>query len=449
MTDVKNSPLREPAPAGNPDSYATKEMITAYLRGVDPGTVTASGQAYLDLAAGYDKAMTELRTFAHDLASAWKGPASNAAQGQLRELFTAAFQISSRSQQVGTAVKNHGTSYLAWYKTNMPAPKTLEEARQWMQGANERATETWSAIPADISTGLPPIKFNPGAEYGTPAGGSGSASGSGHPAGSGGATNPLGSDDGGTVASRAGTTGRELSPTASGAHGPQGGPTHPAGDGSGSVIGRPVGGAPSDGALPPAGDSGGTQLSGFPPSGTVGAGFGNGGSGSYGLGGGGFDGLGLGGSAGSGLPGGGAGGGLPGGSAVPPGAGGGFLPGPGAIGGVQGQGAPSSARSPATGRPGTPGAGVPGAPGRGGRSDEERERRAWLPDDHDLWEEGIEAVPGVIGDAPPKPIQPEKPASDEQTDEAALLRRVLARLTELESRGHTPPPAPPRMEWTD
>ncbi|HEU5026833.1 MAG TPA: WXG100 family type VII secretion target [Spirillospora sp.] len=444
MTDVKDSPLREAAPAGNPNSYPTKEVITAYLRGVDPESVTASGQAYLDLAESYDKAMSELRGFAHDLANAWKGPASNAAQGQLRDLFSAAFQITSRSQQIGTAVKTHGTSYLAWYRGDMPTPKTLEEARQWMQGANERAAETWSAIPADISTSLPPVQSGR-RELGSPAGGGGSAIGSGSPGGGTGSAGPGGAGAGGSAAGRTGGThlSNRSGPTAD-----AGASTHLSHSTPGAVIGHPPSsGGHVGGGLPATDGPGSTQLSGLSPGGANTDGLGMERPGGYGVAGG----LGPGGSAGGGLPPGSAGGALPGGGATPLGTGGGYISGPGAIGSAPGPLTMGSGGGAVAGRPGAPGAGVPGAPGHGGRN-KERERGAWLPDEQDIWDEGIEAVPGIIGNAPPKPITSEKQADGEQTDEAVLLRRVLARLAELESRGDEvppPPPAPPRMEWTD
>jgi hypothetical protein len=442
MTDAKDSPLRETAPAGNPSSYATKEVITQHLRGVAPDAVTASGQGYLDLADAYDKAMTELRTFAHDLASAWKGPASNAAQGQLRDLFTAAFQISSRSQQVGTAVKTHGTSYLAWYKTNMPAPKTLEEARQWMQGANERAGETWSAIPADISTSLPAIQSGR-RELGSPARGSSS----GVPATSGGVAGASGSSGAGSVGSGSGAAGGVHMSASSGGHGSPGAATHFSDGGANSVSGRPTSGDGQEVGLPPAPEAPeGTQLSGFSPSGDLGGGFVPDGPAGSGVGGG----LGPGGSTGIGVPAGGAVGGLPAGGGVPLGTGNPFVPGPGAIGGALGRSATGGAGGSVAGRPGTPGTGFPGTAGHG-PNDKERERGAWLPDDPDIWDGDVEAVPGVIGNAPPKPTEMGKSTEELKTDDAALLRRALARLAELETREGmaSPPPTPPRMEWTD
>ncbi|GAA2155375.1 WXG100 family type VII secretion target [Actinomadura napierensis] len=449
MTTYKDSPLRTSPPSGSPNSYTSKEQITAYLRNVDPGTVTTSGQGYLDLAKSYDKAMTELRGFAHDLSDAWKGPASSAAQAQLREIFSAAFVISSHSQQIGTAVRTHGDSYLAWYKSNMPTAQTVEEARQWMQGANERASETWSAIPADISTGLPSVTTKRN-EFGAPATGSGGGTGAGG-TGSGSAS-ASGGGSGAVAGTAEGFTGgHSTSPSSGHASGSQTAPLYS--DGPGHVIGQPGNSTNQvhGGPLSP-GDGSGTELSGLSPSGMAGGGLTTEGPGSPGIGGGAFGGgLGPGGSASPGLPGGSTGGGLPGSGGGLPGTAGGFVPGPGAIGGALGRGAAGSGGNPIAGRPGAPGTGIPGTTGHGGRDDKERERGAWLPDDPDIWDGDIEAVPGVIGSAPPKPVDPEKPGQAEKTDEAALLRRVLARLAELETQADSapPPPAAPRMEWTD
>ncbi|MBO2457294.1 WXG100 family type VII secretion target [Actinomadura violacea] len=448
MTTYKDSPLRASPPSGSPNAYTSKEQITAYLRNVDPGTVTASGQAYLELANSYDKATTELRGFARELSEAWKGPASNAAQAKLRELFSAAFEISSRSQQIGTAVTTHGASYLAWYKSSMPTPKTVEEARQWMQGANERASETWSAIPADISTGLPSVTTKRN-EFGAPATGSWGGAG---PGGAGGGN--AGAPGGGTgpgSGTPEGVTGGHSNPSNS--HAPRSHTAPLFGDRPGHAVGQAGNnGDHIDGEPLPPGDGGGTELSGLGPTGTAGSGLMPGGTGGPGIGGGAIGGgIRPSGSAGPGLPGGGIGAGLPGAGSGPLGAGGGLVPGPGAIGGSYGQGAAGSGRSPLAGRPGAPSAGVPGTSGHGGRNDKERERGAWLSDDPSIWDGDVEAVPGVIGDAPPKPVETEHPTRTEKTDEAALLRKVLARLAELEAHtDNTPPsPAPPRMEWTD
>ncbi|WP_131741538.1 WXG100 family type VII secretion target [Actinomadura roseirufa] len=440
MTDSKNSPLRAGAPAGSPGSYGSKEQITALLRGTDPGTVAASGQGYLALASAYDSAMAQLRTFAHDLAQAWKGPASNAAQAQLRDLFGAAFEISSRSSMVGNAVTTHGTNYLAWYRQNMPTPKTIEEARQWMQGANARAAETWNAFPPDISTSLPVVHASR-QERGAPMTGPNSGGDSGSPGsagggGSAGSGSPSGHGAGGGHSS--GT------PDMSGSVRP-GGPAPAATGGSGSVIGHEVN-APHGGGVggsSAARGQGGTHLAGFDPASLTGGGRPSGGSAGA-AGGGGV------GTGGSSFSGGNAGGDIPGGGS---GLGRGFVSAPGTPGDPLGQGVASrGGAASAAGRPGAPGSGFPGTPGHGGgRDGRERDRGAWLPDEPDVWAGDIEAVPGVIGDAPPKPLQPEKDGRLTGDDEAALLRRLLARLEHLESHNdERPPPAiPPRMEWTD
>ncbi|GAA1797656.1 hypothetical protein [Actinomadura chokoriensis] len=427
MTEHQSSSLRGGIPSGSPASYTSKEEITSLLRGTAPASVSASGQSYVDLANAYDQAMTDLRKFAHDLADAWKGPASNAAQRQLRDLFAAAFEISSRSAEVGNAVKTHGTSYLAWYQQSMPTPKTVDEARQWMQGANARATQTWNAIPADISTGLPSISTGRRSDYGSPSTkvGTGGAGG----------TAPAGGSSTGP-----GSPGDDRGGHASGSAGSQetGGGTHVPGAGPGSVLG----GTGTSGAQQFDG-RGGTDLASLGTSGGAGGLPGSGPSGGAGPGGG----LGAGGGpAGSGLPGGiaGGGGGVSGGAT---GAGPGLLPGAGGPGAAPARGV-TGGTAPA-GRPGAPGVGFPGGSGRGGDGSREHNRRTWLGE-QDIWYDDREVAPGVIGEVASKPTEPEKASDDEPTEQEALLRRVLARLERLESRDTATPAADERrIEWTD
>ncbi|MEU5987631.1 hypothetical protein ABZ806_01500 [Spirillospora sp. NPDC047418] len=425
MTEHQSSSLRGGIPSGSPASYTSKEEITSLLRGTAPAAVTASGQSYVDLANAYDQAMTDLRKFAHDLADAWKGPASNAAQHQLRDLFAAAFEISSRSSEVGNAVKTHGTSYLAWYQQSMPTPKTVDEARQWMQGANARATQTWNAIPADISTGLPETRPTE-SDYGSPVRAGG-------PTGERSSTVPgaPGHERSGRVSGSAGSQ-----ETGSGAHGSAAGP--------GWVLGgADIGGSPGIGGAQQFDGPDGTDLASLGTSGGAGGLPGSGPSGGGGPGGG----LGAGGGpAGSGLPGGvaGGGGGVSGGAT---GVGPGLLPGAGGPGAAPARGA-TGGTAPA-GRPGAPGVGIPGGSGRGGDGSREHNRRTWLAE-QDIWYDDREVAPEVIGEVASKPPEPEKASDDEPTEQEALLRRVLARLERLESRDTATPAADERrIEWTD
>ncbi|NEA27350.1 WXG100 family type VII secretion target [Actinomadura bangladeshensis] len=425
MTEHRSSSLRGGIPSGSPASYTSKEEITSLLRGTAPAAVSASGQSYVDLANAYDQAMTDLRKFAHDLADAWKGPASNAAQHQLRDLFAAAFEISSRSAEVGNAVKTHGTSYLAWYQQSMPTPKTVDEARQWMQGANARTTQTWNAVPADISTGLPETRPTE-SDYGSPVSAGGptgerSSTGSGAP----------GHERSGRVSGSAGSQ-----ETGSGAHGSAAGPSWILG-------GANIGGSPGIGGGQQFDGRDGTDLAGLGTSGGASGLPGSGPSGGAGPGGG----LGAGGGpAGSGLPGGvaGGGGGVSGGAT---GVGPGLLPGAGGPGAAPARGA-TGGTAPA-GRPGAPGVGFPGGSGRGGDGSREHNRRTWLGE-QDIWYDDREVAPGVIGEVASKPTEPEKTSDDEPTEQEALLRKVLARLERLESRDTATPAADERrIEWTD
>jgi hypothetical protein len=431
------SSLRNGAPSGSPASYTSKEEITSLLRGTAPTAVAASGQSYVDLANAYDQAMTDLRRFAHDLADAWKGPASSAAQQQLRELFVAAFEISSRSSGVGNAVRIHGTSYLAWYQRSMPTPKSVEEARQWMQGANARAAQTWNAIPADISTGLPSISTDRRFDYGSPSasvgtdGAGGTLPAEGSRTGSGSSDQRHGGHASGSASSQE-TGGGARSP------GVAPGSVH---DGVGSDS------SPTTGEAQQFGGRGDTDLAAL---GTSGGGAGSlpGSGSSGGIGPAAAGGLGTGGGLpGSGLPGGatGAGGGVIGGAT---GVGPGLLPGAGGPGGAPPRGATAGTAS--TGRPGLPGVGYPGGSGRGGDHSKEHNRRMWLSE-QDLWYDDREVAPGVIGEVTPVPTEPQKTSGDEPTDQEDLLRSVLDRLERLEAREATaPPPAEePRIEWTD
>ncbi|GAA1856110.1 WXG100 family type VII secretion target [Actinomadura bangladeshensis] len=421
MTEHMTSSLRNGAPSGSPASYTSKEEITSLLRGTAPAAVTASGQSYVDLANAYDQAMTDLRRFAHDLANAWKGPASNAAQHHLRELFVAAFEISSRSSEVGNAVRTHGTSYLAWYQQSMPTPKSVEEARQWMQGANARATQTWNAIPADISTGLPSISTDRRFDYGSPS------------------ASVRTDGPGGTLPAEGSGTGHASGSASS--H-ETGGGTRGPGVAPGSVLdGVSSDSSPGTGEAQQPGSLGGTDLAALGTSGGAGSLPGSGSSGGIGP----AVGGGLG--AGGGLPGGatGGGGGVTGGTT---GAGPGLLPGAGGPGGAPAHGA--TGRTASAGRLGLPGVGYPGGSGRGGDHSKEHNRRTWLSE-QDVWYDDREVAPRVIGEVTPEPTEPQKTSGDEPTEQEALLRRVLDRLERLEAREATAPPhaEEPRIEWTD
>jgi hypothetical protein len=453
MTKAQNLPLRGAAPSGTPTAYTSKELITSLLRGTDPGAVSRSGQGYVDFAQTYDQLMVRLRKFAGDLAEAWKGPSAGQAQQRLREVFEAAHQISTQSTAVGNAIKGHGSSYLSWYRQNMPTPKTVQEAQQWMQGANERITQTWSAIPPAISTTLPMERRD---ERGTPVG---------EPAGTaGGSTSPaLGapSGDGGGAGARSGAAGPGHRPDASPLNGdgrsqpsagghPSPGSSEPLPLAQGHVDGQPGHGysGPSDPELAGLGGVGGTHLAGFDPAAGAGTGpipgspgqaFGVPGSGSGSFTGGGPGSLPFGGGYGPGATGNPA---LPSSGFAGPGTGVGPGLGYGTVRGGLGSN-PSSGPGAAgtTGRPGTPGAaGVPGHPAGG--KERERERRTWLAEDKALWEEGVEVAPRVIGEISQAPAsEAAATPSEGEEDPAVLLRAALDRIAELEARNAEKPPA--------
>ncbi|MCP2337497.1 WXG100 family type VII secretion target [Actinomadura rupiterrae] len=413
MTNVNDVPLKGSAPAGSPGSYTSKEQIVALLKGTDPAAVSRAGQSYVNFAGAYEQMVANLKGFSNELAEAWTGPASNAAQAQLLDMHEAAMQIFQQSDSTGRAVQAHGDTYLSWYHTSMPTPKTTQEAQQWMQAANGRISQTWQAMPDSLATRLPPPPGGGRGDWGPP---SRPDSGPGNGSGPGSVAGPVG-----------GGKGPEYHPDESST----GGGHHPGGNGwrhgsgNGAATPHPQGhGQPQQWWPDGNGGPRGTDLSSFAPSAD--------GQGPGGLGAG---------PAGSGGPPGSSpfGGGL-GPGANPGGPGFGVVPGPGvgpgsAIGpgrGTPGIGGPGVS---AAGRSGSPGvAGVPGhRTGEG--EDRERNRGAWLAEERSLWDGDVESVPGIIGEAPPQPSTeaPEDSAATEP-DTAELLQAALARIIELEAR---------------
>lgn len=396
MTGYESTPLRGGQPSGSPSGYSTKEQITSLLRGTDPAAVAASGQGYLDFADSYEGVMTNLRGFADDLARAWKGPASNAAQGQLRDLFIAAYEIRTCSHQAGSAIQEHGAGYLAWYQQSMPTPKTLDEARQWMRGANERISQTWTAIPPEISTGLPDVHHT---EYGSPS----PSSSSGGSEGRGGAAVTGG---GGSVGGSQIHVPGPGEPHRSGGS-PDNAGTHLAGvnpTGPGGSL-NPAGTVGSAGVLAPGPTEGPGGFGGpgvlVPPSVVPGDGFGGG------------RGLGVGAGGEEGLIGG------------------------GPASALEESAAAEQAASGMAGRPGVMGPMQPGHGGHGGGGGE-RTSRTWLSEDPAFWSGDLHAAPGIIG-APPT-VESELnaeagrvAADDESDDTAALVRKSQRRAEDLEA----------------
>ncbi|MWA06048.1 hypothetical protein F8568_038000 [Actinomadura sp. LD22] len=452
MTNEYTYYMRDGAPTGSPGRY-DRASILQYLKSSDPGAVTEAGEAYLRFAAAYEKLTPKLAQIGHDLNDAWNGTDAAAAQEQLRNLWASSRTIGAASRDFGTAIERHGSEYLAWYKNNMPQPKNDAEARSWMQGANERITETWSAFPSSISTSLSSSNLEHGGLISTtPAGGSvgpGAPGGVGGPDGAGefnGSTtlNAAPSSASSGSESRGGNLPGNLTPTPL-AKSPGGGPETP--------IAPPIPpgqhGAPPVGFSPTSPGSGnqanqGTDLSGVPSPGMIGDSspalpddpkvpLSNPGSGSAN-------------PVSSGLP-----------PHVPNGAG--FVPGPGSAGlpggavlglprsangakgggtpeigdlnrngpsgngrirnGVIGRGSigPGAATAAATFREATAARSGPMAMGpmvgAGGSTsgDRERHRQAWADEDSNLWNEDIEAVPGVLGAAPRRPTRDGGPAS--------------------------------------
>ncbi|MCP2337349.1 WXG100 family type VII secretion target [Actinomadura rupiterrae] len=185
MSNVNDVPLKGSAPAGSPGSYTSKEQIVALLKGTDPAAVSRAGQSYVSFAGAYEQMVANLKGFSNELAEAWTGPASNAAQAQLLDMHEAAMEIFRQSDSAGRAVQAHGESYLSWYQSSMPAPKTTQEAQQWMQAANGRISQTWQAMPDSMTTRLPGVtqdgwRSPSGADAGSGGGSPASPGGSGY-----------------------------------------------------------------------------------------------------------------------------------------------------------------------------------------------------------------------------------------------------------------------------
>jgi hypothetical protein len=148
--------MRSSAPAGSPTRYTDPKTIDALLESSDPEAVTASGQSYQRFAAAYEMIAAELLSIRSDLHDAWTGKDAAAAQSQLREVWSAAVTVHNTANTFGVAVERHGSEYLAWYKQNKPPSTDLADAQNWMAGANERVAQSWSSLPPDLSTTLPP-----------------------------------------------------------------------------------------------------------------------------------------------------------------------------------------------------------------------------------------------------------------------------------------------------
>ncbi|MGI5323078.1 hypothetical protein [Actinomadura nitritigenes] len=432
MTDEHTFPMRESAPTGSPASYDLKS-IEELLKSSEPGAVTESGHAYLRFSQAYQRITQRLAQAGHDLNEAWSGTDAAAAQAQMRDLWASSHTISATARDFGTAVERHGSEYLAWYKSSMPQPKTDAEARSWMQGANERITQTWASLPPNISTQLPNNLMTHGAPL-VPDG-SGGAPPAGAPAGSGGSA-ALG-DSGGSSELSAGHAPPRVpsGANAPGAGAPSSASPHPGGAPLPSPgVGSPYGGRPTTPKTPSGSGSGGrgTDLSGVLPPGNSGGGDGSPtlsappasaavpplgpgvapgplepGGPALGLPGGGA--LGRPGAAGPGLPGRTALGLTGGGPGLPqgrPGTEPGGLDRNGVIGRsrmgppLSEAGGPNEVAAPRTGPMAMgPMTGAGGSP-RGGR---ERDRSSWLSEDSDVWEEDVQVAPSVLGSEPGRP----------------------------------------------
>ncbi|MCO6006777.1 hypothetical protein NE236_17465 [Actinoallomurus purpureus] len=398
MADSESLPMRAGAPSGTPGGYNDPADIDKLLKQTAPGHVTQAGKDYQKFASAHGNFAGDMVTVRDILHEAWGGEDAGAAQSALREIWASSAALDQTANEFGTALEDHGKN-LAWYKKRPAPSKDLAEARSWMAGANERISQAWMAMPSEVSTSLPASGDIGG--YSPDAGASPTGGG---PAGGGPAGGPA----------AGGASG-------SGGHAPGFG-----GGGTGSSGHVPGGG----GHLPGTGGSN-TKLAGWTPT---------------------PSGPGLGGSGGGigplpstpGIPGVGSGSPTPGlGGAVPPGGVGGINPWSsrwGQAGTGWGTGGAASAaaeeaqaaEASAASRAGMMGPAVGAGADRGER---ERERATWLVEDEDVWNDGIEAGPQLIGDGVSKndsSSDGDAPAEDVQLDLSSDSDDLAELLKELD-----------------
>lgn len=392
MVSDYSGPMRSSAPSGSPSRYTDPQQIDAVLKSSDPGAVAEAGRSYQKFAQAYEKIAGHLLSVRDDLNDAWGGNDAAAAQSQLREVWSAATTVHKTADAFGSAIETHGSEYLAWYKDNKPPSTSLAEAQSWMTGANERVTQSWSSLPPDLSTTLPPGRRrysfgSPSDDSPSGAGGSGGAASSGVALGGGHRSETLGDLSQGDAG--AGGSGTELA-----GYSPSGDPSAP---GLGILPGGGTSSPLSSGggfAAGPGNVSSGEGLIGFGPS----------------------------------YP------------TTPGTASGGRLP-----------GSPGAAASEAAAAESGAGARAGGAmsPMIGGREAEDRERRrqSWLSEDEDVWTGDVEANPELIGAVEPAGGEtaeetPAEPAIEiDLADGGDELATILAEL-----EGHPDPELDARPE---
>jgi hypothetical protein len=404
--NVYTAPMRDAAPSGAPAAYTNAKTIDRLLRATDPDAVARSGRSYQDFANAYDKIAADLLTMGGDLNEAWQGRDAAAAQSQLREVWAATTTVQSTASRFGIAVERHGSESLWWYKHQMPATTNVSEAQSWMTGANERISQSWSSLPADISTTLPPppktSHYSPPASPALPTSG-----------GSGGTALPAGLH-------APGATGGHHAPGVTGGHHTPGS-SLPGANLADFSSGSPT---PLSSGL----STGGSGL----PSGLSGAG---------GVG---------------GVGGGPAIGGIGGASGLESG---GLIGNPGNLSGGAAQNAAAAeeaqaAEASAASRPGLMGPMVGGGAGGGSRQEQEHRRDTWLAEEQETWASD-DVAPQVIGAVPAEPEPEPEPQTeadppsddiadlldelgdDQPADPAIEIAALRARLEALERQAGT------------
>lgn len=352
----------------------TMDAVKQMLSNLDPGHVAAVGQAYAGASDALTTAADRLHRHAQRLVEAWTGDNAERALKQLGQLNTTAAELQEKSATTGQVYSWLGSEILPWYKAEgekmghgyINDGGDDRAAVELLDRMDNRILQGYNGVPDSINKDLPP-RSGSSSYQGTD---SIPTSGTSQPGGPASGV-PSGAVPGGLPGDSTGHRG-------DGPTGPGGG--IPTGPGTGVPGNSGPGAGVPGGITGLPGSAGGTDLAGaggagMDPFGASGIGGGAGGA-AGGLGGG---------------PGGlGGGPGVIGGGVLAPGA-------PGPLGAGRGGSGTTTGGSASRGAGGRPGAGAPMGGGGHGKDEEERERTTWLTEDEDVWTDGGDIAPPLIG----------------------------------------------------